>query len=93
MRKIYKLQFYQDKEILTLYAGTVNPSSFLGLIEVSGIMFMGESDILVTPNEDKIRNEFKNVESTYLPVNSIVRIDYVNLEKETPVIKLHDKNK
>ncbi|TYB32399.1 MAG: DUF1820 family protein [Flexistipes sinusarabici] len=93
MRKIYKLQFYQDKEILTLYAGTVNPSSFLGLIEVSDIMFMGESDILVTPNEDKIRNEFKNVENTYLPVNSIVRIDYVNLEKETPVIKLHDKNK
>ncbi|AEI14418.1 Domain of unknown function DUF1820 [Flexistipes sinusarabici DSM 4947] len=93
MRKIYKLQFYQDKDILTLYAGTVNPPSFLGLIEVSDIMFMGESDILVTPNEDKIRNEFKNVESTYLPVNSIVRIDYVNLEKETPVIRLHDKNK
>lgn len=93
MRKIYKVQFYQDKEVFTLHAGSVNPSSFLGLIEVSDIMFMGESDILVTPNEDKVKNEFKNVESTYLPVNSIVRIDYMHLDKETPVIKLHDKNK
>ncbi len=93
MKKIYKIQFYHhNKEVYTLYAGSVNPSSFFGLVEVSDIMFMGESDILVTPHDDKIRSEFKNVEITYLPINSIIRIDYVHVDKGTPVIKLYDKS-
>ncbi|MCD8569002.1 MAG: DUF1820 family protein [Geovibrio sp.] len=69
----------------------MNPSSFLGLIEVTDIVFMDSSDIILNPQDDKIKKEFKNVERTFLPLNSIIRIDEVILEKETPVIRLYEK--
>ncbi|MCD8492147.1 MAG: DUF1820 family protein [Geovibrio sp.] len=33
----------------------MNPSSFLGLIEVTDIVFMDSSDIILNPQDDKIK--------------------------------------
>ncbi|WP_022850062.1 DUF1820 family protein [Limisalsivibrio acetivorans] len=90
-KKLFKITFVNgEKESMTIHASSVNPSSFLGLIEVSDIVFMDSSDILVTPGDDKIKTEFKNVERTFLPINTIIRIDEVYIEKETPIIRLYN---
>jgi hypothetical protein len=89
-KKLFKVQFlHNQKEIKTIYANKINPSSFLGLIEVSDIVFIDSSEILINPDDEKIRKEFKDVERTFLPINTIIRIDEVILENETPVIKLY----
>jgi len=89
-KKLYRITFLNDrKEIMTVHASNVNTSSFLGLIEVSDIVFLDTSEILFTPNDDKVKNEFKDVERTFIPINYIVRIDEIILEKETPVIRLY----
>ncbi len=89
-KKLFKIKFIDDKkEVKTIHSNKLNPSSFLGLIEISEIVFMETSDILITPDDDKIRKEFKDVERTFLPINSIIRIDEIILEQETPVIKLY----
>lgn len=91
-KKLFRVDFVNAaKENLTIHASKVNPSSFLGLIEVTDIVFMDSSDIILNPQDDKIKKEFKNVERTFLPLNSIIRIDEVILEKETPVIRLYEK--
>ncbi|MGA1845940.1 DUF1820 family protein [Deferribacter abyssi] len=89
-KKLFKITFLNDKkETLTIHASKVNTSSFLGLIEVSDIVFLDTSEILFTPNDDKIKSEFKDVEKTFIPINYIVRIDEIILEKETPIIRLY----
>ncbi|BAI80111.1 conserved hypothetical protein [Deferribacter desulfuricans SSM1] len=92
-KKLYRIMFLNEKkELLTIHASSVNTSSFLGLIEISDIVFLDTSEILFTPNDDKIKSEFKDVERTFIPINYIVRIDEVILEKETPVIRLYKNN-
>lgn len=89
-KTVYKIQFIDEKkESTTIHASNVNPSSFLGLIEVSDIIFMGSSNILIDPDDERVRKEFKDVERTFLPINTILRIDEIKLETETPIIRLY----
>jgi hypothetical protein len=91
-KKLFKIEFINcAKETVVIHASKVNPSSFLGLIEVADIVFVDSSELIVTPQDDKLKKEFKNVERTFLPLNSIIRIDEVLMEKETPIIRLYEK--
>jgi len=93
MKKLFKINFLNsDKSQLSIYASKVNPSSFLGLIEVEDIVFMNSSALLVTPEDDKAKIEFKDVERTYIPLNSIIRIDEINVEPQTTVVRLYKDN-
>lgn len=85
----FKIQFYDaKKEVLTLKAKNVSPTSFLGLIEVSDIIFKEESPLLVTPEDDRTKIEFKNVTTTYIPISHIIRIDEITEEDRQPLIRL-----
>lgn len=85
--KYYRVQFYDSKkEIMTFFAKRVNPSSFLGLIEVSEILFM-DSEIIINPDDEKVRKEFSGVSKTFLPLNTIVRIDEID-QNRGKVLKL-----
>jgi len=93
-KKLYKVIFIdEDKQVQTLHASILNPSSFLGLVEISDIVFIDESELIISPDDGKLKSKFKNVERSFIPLNSIVRIDEIMLEKETPVIRLYkDQN-
>jgi len=91
-KKLFKVVFIdEDKTIQTIHSLKLNPSSFLGLVEISDIVFIGRSEIIISPDDGKMKAKFKNVERSYIPLNSIVRIDELSLEKETPVIKLYSE--
>lgn len=92
-KKLFKVIFMdEDKTIQTIHASKLNPSSFLGLVEISDIVFLDKSEIIISPDDGKLKAKFKNVERSFIPLNSIVRIDEVILEKETPVIRLHSES-
>lgn len=87
--RYYKIQFYDaKKEIFTLKAKSVSPTSFLGLIEISEIIHKEESNLLITPDDDKSRIEFKNVLKTYIPIGHIIRIDEIVEEEEKPILRI-----
>jgi hypothetical protein len=45
MKTLFKIQFIdENKKTKTIHAHEVNPSSFLGLIEISSIVFLGSSE-------------------------------------------------
>ena len=85
-KKYFKIIFYDEEhKPLTVCAQNVHPSNILGFIDVEKLIFMDPSNIILTPDDDKIRNIFKNVEKIMLPLNHIIRIDELN-EGLTPVI-------
>ena len=92
-KKLYKVIFMdEEKKVQTLHASVLNPSSFLGLVEISDIVFIDESELIISPDDGKLKSKFKNVERSYIPLNSIIRIDEITLEKETPVIRLYTED-
>jgi hypothetical protein len=51
-----------------------------GFIEVEEFLFGERSQILVDPSEEKLKTEFSGVKRSYIPLQSIIRIDEVDKE-------------
>ena len=51
-----------------------------GFIEVEEFVFGERSQIVVDPSEEKLKNEFSGVTRSYIPLQSIIRIDEVDKE-------------
>ncbi len=93
MKTLYKITFLNEKhEPLQIYAGSVRMSDILGLVEAGDIVFVDSSEVIINPEDDKIKKLFHNVATTMLPISSIVRIDEITLKKDTPVIRLYRTN-
>ena len=75
--KIYKIIFMQLGEIYEIFAKQIYQSDMYGFIEVEKYIFNKNKQLVVDPSNEKLKNEFKSVESSYIPINAIVRIDEV----------------
>jgi hypothetical protein len=82
----------EKHEPLQIYAGSVRMSDILGLVEASDIVFIDSSEVIINPEDDKIKKLFNDVATTMLPINSLIRIDEVAFKKDTPVIRLYQSN-
>ena len=90
MRTLYKICFQSaEAEKLELYAEAVVTADIFGFVEVSGIVFIDSSELIITPEDDKVRKIFKNTVRTLIPLASIVRIDEIQMSTNTPVIRLY----
>lgn len=75
---IYRVTFSQGEQICQLYSRFVLEESLIGFIELDELIF-DEQKYLDVEQGDSISSEmkqqFQGVERTYIPVNSILRID------------------
>lgn len=74
---IYRVQFVNQDTIYEIYARQVGESDMFGFMEVEEIVFGETSNVVVDPSEEKLKNEFKGVQRTYIPMHHVVRIDEV----------------
>ena len=75
---IYKVVFVQLGEVYEIYAEAIYQSDMYGFIEVEEYLFDQNSKIVVDTSEEKLKNEFKGVQRSYIPVSCIMRIDEVD---------------
>ena len=75
---VYKIKFIQLGEIYEVFARHIYQSEMYGFIEVEEYIFNREKQLVVDPTSEKLKNEFLNVERSYIPLNSIIRIDEVD---------------
>ena len=75
---VYKIKFIQLGEIYEVFARHIYQSEMYGFIEVEEYIFNRDKQLVVDPTSEKLKNEFLNVERSYIPINSIVRIDEVD---------------
>lgn len=75
--KVYKIKFIQLGEIYEVFARHIYQSEMYGFIEVEEYIFNKSKQLVVDPTTEKLKNEFKGVERSYIPINQIIRIDEV----------------
>ena len=73
----YKIIFMQLGEIYEVFAKQIYQSDMYGFIEVEEYIFNQNKQPVVDPSSEKLEKEFKNVERSYIPINSVIRVDEV----------------
>jgi hypothetical protein len=86
-RKIYRISFHNQGSIYELHARSVMQSNMYAFIEVSDIIFGQRSSIVVDPSEERLKAEFEGVTTTYIPLQSVIRIDEVEREGSNRIIE------
>ena len=74
---LYKIIFLNQSKVYELYARDVFSSEIYGFIYVADLVFDQNKTIVIDPAEDKIRDEFENVNVLHLPMQSVIRIEEV----------------
>lgn len=74
---LYKIIFINQSKVYELYAREVFSSDIYGFIYVSDLEFDTHKSIVIDPAEDKLRDEFSNVNVLHLPMQSVIRIEEV----------------
>ena len=85
-KSIYKIQFHNNGQLYELYAHEISQSNMYAFVEIGDIIFGERSNLLVDPSEEKLKAEFGQVKRTYIPMQSVVRIDEVEKEGVSKII-------
>ena len=75
--EIYKITFLNKGKVYEVFVNQVYQSDLYGFVEVEGYMFNEKSQVVVDPNEEKLKSEFNGVKRSFIPMQAIVRIDEV----------------
>ncbi|MBL4610995.1 DUF1820 family protein [Halopseudomonas sp.] len=74
---IYRVIFLNQGQVFELYARNIFQSDLWGFLEIEELLFGERSQLLVDPAEEKLKTQFEGVERSFIPLQSIVRIDEV----------------
>ncbi len=76
-KQLYRIEFIQGNERYELYAQELINSGLFGFIEIADFVWDTHTGIVVDPSHEKLKDEFADVERTYIPMHAILRIDAV----------------
>jgi len=77
---IYRITFFNQGQVYEIYARHVFQSELWGFLEVEQFVFGERSKMIVDPAEEKLKNEFSAIKRSFIPMQSVVRIDEVEKE-------------
>ena len=72
-------------EVYEVFAKQIFQSDMYGFIEVENYIFNKDKQLVVDPSSEKLKNEFSDVQRSYIPVNAIIRIDEVEETGEAKI--------
>lgn len=75
--KMYRIAFLNHGKVYELFCSGVSSSGLFGFVEVSGLSFGDKDSLVVDPTEEKMRDEFEDVEVLHLPMHSVLRVEQV----------------
>jgi hypothetical protein len=90
---IYKVVFYNQNQVYELYTRAIYQSDMYGFIEIEDYLFGERSQMIVDPEEERLKNEFSGVTRSYIPMHSVIRIDEVEKEGTGKIIEVKGDGK
>lgn len=88
---IYRVQFINNGEKYELYVRKLMPSNLFGFIEIGDFVWNNHSALVLDTSEEKLKSEFDSVETSYIPMHNILRIDQVKKQGTAKISSLGDK--
>ena len=76
-QEIYKVTFLNKGKVYELFVRQVYQSDLYGFIEVEDYVFNEKTQVVVDPSEEKLKKEFAGVSRSFIPIQSVIRIDEV----------------
>lgn len=73
----YRVSFLNHGKVYELYCRGVTSSGLWGFVEISGIVFGEGSGMVVDPTEERLRDEFSDVEVLHIPMHGVLRVEEV----------------
>lgn len=89
-KKVYRVIFQDQSKVYELYARAVSQSEMYAFLEVKDIVFGEQSQLVVNPGEEQLKNQFQGVSRTYIPIHSVVRVDEVEKEGTAKVVAVSE---
>lgn len=74
---IYKVIFLNQGQVFEMYAKQIYQSDLWGFLEIEEFVFDERTQVVVDPSEEKLKTQFEGVIRSFVPMQSIVRIDEV----------------
>ena len=89
---IFKVIFVNQGKVYEIYARKISHGSLFGFVEVEELVFGERSTVVLDPGEERVKTEFAGVMRSYLPLQSIVRIDEVRKQGVSKIVALEGAN-
>lgn len=87
-RPVYRIVFQNQGSVYELHARKVSQGFLFTFVEVEDILFGERTNLLVDPSEERLKIEFQGVRRTFIPLQSVVRIDEVEREGANKITPL-----
>lgn len=75
--KLYRVAFLNHGKVYELYCRGVTSSGLWGFVEISGMTFEAADAVVVDPTEERLRDEFADVDVLHVPMHSVLRVEEV----------------
>lgn len=75
---MYKISFLNQGQVYEIYCRKVSGSDIsYGFVEASELVFETDESVVIDPIEERLREEFADVEVLHIPMHSVIRIEQV----------------
>ncbi len=89
--QIYRISFQNNGKVYQLHAEKVTQGDLYGFVKIYNLLFHEHTSVVIDPAEEKLKDEFKGVESMQLPIHAIIRIDSVEQRGENKILEMDGK--
>ncbi|NBB93304.1 MAG: DUF1820 family protein [Gammaproteobacteria bacterium] len=87
MSTMYKISFLNQGKVYEIYCRKVTGSDMAyGFVQASELVFEEDEGVVIDPTEERLRDEFADVEVLHLPMHSVIRVEQVK-KRGTAVIR------
>lgn len=88
-KRLYRIQFYSHGKVYQLYARRVAQGELYGFVDVEGLVFDDQSELLVIdPSEERLKAEFEGVGVIHVPLHAVIRIDQVEKQGSARILDI-----
>jgi hypothetical protein len=90
-KKLYRVRFLNEDKVYEVYAKHVYQGSLYGFVVIEGLVFGETSNVVVDPQEERLKREFEGVQQTHIPRHAVLRIAQVEKQGTAKISSLEGK--